>query len=202
MSILDRVLVAPVDGGGEFFFAHAFDSGIRVWTRGLVRRVDERPRKPHGVAAPLYGGGTIGNMAALRDFVTDFVDHAADAPVEQLKPSLVRDTVPLVLRTDMDSVTSRMHFSYCAFSPMHTIGAWDAAGPELLLARVERERSGIGYFATGLPELPADAALDALPAALPAAAISLKRAENLSEYLHAPAGPVLDHAVSGRSARR
>ncbi|MGW6602247.1 hypothetical protein [Streptomyces sp. NPDC055036] len=40
------VLVAPVDEGGEFVFAHAFGSGIRVWTRGLVRRVDERPDGP------------------------------------------------------------------------------------------------------------------------------------------------------------
>lgn len=188
MSTLDHVLVTPVDEGGELVFAHALDSGIRVWARGLTRRVDERPRRP---AAPLFGG-SIRDMSVLRDFVTAFVEHATDDPATQLRPGRIRDTRPLAERTGSNSPTSRMHFSYCALSPMHTIGAWEAAAPELLISRVRGlERKGVGYFATGLSELPADAALDALPAALPAAVISPERATHLGEYLHAPTGHVL-----------
>ncbi|MEU7052871.1 hypothetical protein [Streptomyces eurythermus] len=47
----------------------------------------------------------------------------------------------------------------------------------------------MGVFATGLPELPAEA----FPDTLPAAVISRERAEYLAEYLQAPAGPVLHH---------
>ncbi|MFE0369546.1 hypothetical protein [Streptomyces tendae] len=199
MPILDHVLVVPVDEGGEFVFAHALDSGIRVWTRGPLRRVDERPRL-RGVAAPLYGG-SISDMSALRDFVTDFVDHATDEAATVLSPGRIRDTRPLVARTRSDSLSSRIHFSYRALSPMHTIGAWDGAAPELLISRVRGlERTGIGYFATGLPELPADVTPDVLPTALPAAVISPERAEDLSEYLHAPVGHVLHHL--GHAARR
>ncbi|MEU1916196.1 hypothetical protein [Streptomyces massasporeus] len=77
---------------------------------------------------------------------------------------------------------------------MHTIGRWDAAAPELLVSRVRgQDSTSVGFFATGLPELPADADLDALPAGLPAAAITPERAQPLSEFLHAPAGQVLHH---------
>ncbi|MEU9781456.1 hypothetical protein AB0H92_10865 [Streptomyces phaeochromogenes] len=128
MPTQQHVLVVPVDEGGEFIFAHALDSGIRVWVRSLVRRVDERPRRPRGVAAPMCGG-SINDMSPLRDFV----DHAADDPAAPLSPSRIRDTRPLVARTDLDSLSCRMHFSYRALSPMHTIGAWDGAAPELLV---------------------------------------------------------------------
>ncbi|MGV9236602.1 hypothetical protein [Streptomyces nigra] len=47
----------------------------------------------------------------------------------------------------------------------------------------------IGFFATGLTELPAGAAPDTLPAAV----ISRERAKHLAEYLEAPAGLVLQH---------
>lgn len=166
--------------------------------RGLARRgaVDERPRRLRGIAAPLYGG-SISDMAALRDFLTDFVDHATDPPAMPLPPGRVRDTRPLVARTDLDSLTSRMHFSYRALSPMHTIGPWDGVAPELLISRVRGvEYTSVGYFVTGLPELPADAALDALPTTLPAAVISPDRAQ----YLHGPAGHVLHHL--GHAAQR
>ncbi|MFJ4084945.1 hypothetical protein ACIP2Z_39130 [Streptomyces iakyrus] len=183
------VLAAPVSEGGELVFAHAFDSGIRVWMRGLTRPVDERPRRLRGVAAPLYGG-TIRDMAPLADFVADFVEHAADDPAMPLSPGRIRDVRPVVARTDLDSLSSRMHFSYRAMSPMHTVGPWSGAAAELLLSRVRGlDYRHIGFFATGLPELPAGAALDTLPAAV----ISRERAEYLAEYLHAPAGPVLHH---------
>ncbi|MGW6602246.1 hypothetical protein [Streptomyces sp. NPDC055036] len=125
-------------------------------------------------------------MAALRDFVTDFVDHATDDL--PLSPGRIRDTRPLVARTNSDSLSSSMHFSHRALSPLHTIGPWDRAAPELLISRVRGlTHTRLGYFATGLPELPADAAPDYLPAAV----ISRERAAYVSEYLHAPAGPVL-----------
>ncbi|MGX5186254.1 hypothetical protein ACWKT5_26620 [Streptomyces avermitilis] len=200
MSTLEHVLVVPVEEGGAFVFAHALDSGIRVWMRGLVRRVDERPRRLRGVAAPLYGG-FISDMTALRDFVTDFVDHATDNPAMPVSPGRIRDTRPLVARTGLDSLSSRMHFSYRALSPMHTSGAWDGAAPELLISRVRGlERTSVGYFATGLPEFPVGATPDALPTGLPAAVISRERAAYLSEFLHARAGQVLHHL--GRTAHR
>lgn len=195
-----HVLVVPVDEGGEFVFAHTLDSGIRVWVRSLVRRVDERPRRPSGVAAPLYGG-SISDMSPLRDFVTDFVGHATDDPAAPLSPGRIRDTRPLVARTDLDSLSSRMHFSFRALSPMHTIGAWDGAAPELLISRVRgMEHAGVGFFATGLPELPVGAAPEALPAELPVAVISREKAGHLSEFLHAPVPQVLHHL--GHAARR
>ncbi|MFD5856098.1 hypothetical protein [Streptomyces chartreusis] len=191
------VLAAPVDEGGEIVFAHAFDSGIRVWMRGLIRRVDERPRRLRGVAAPLYGG-IIREMAPLLDFVADFVEHAVDDPAMPLSPGRIRDTRPVVARTRSDSLGSRMHFSYRALSPLHTVGPWDGAAAELLLSRVRGglDYRHLGFRATGLPELPAGAAPDTLPAAV----ISRERAEYLAEYLHAPAGPVLHHL--GPAARR
>ncbi|MGW2110016.1 hypothetical protein [Streptomyces sp. NPDC001948] len=188
MTTLDHVLVVPVNEGGEFVFAHALDSGIRVWMRGLVRRSAESARRPRGVAAPLYGG-RIRDMTALRDFVTNFVDHATDDPAVPLSPGRIRDTRPLVRRTDHDSPNSRKHFKYHAMSPMHTNGAWDGAAPELLISRVRGEEgTGAGYFATGLPELPAGATPTTT---LPAAVISRERAKDLSEYLHAPVGDIL-----------
>ncbi|MFF3787159.1 hypothetical protein [Streptomyces sp. NPDC001933] len=188
MTTLDHVLVVPVNEGGELVFAHALDSGIRVWMRGLVRRSAESARRPRGVAAPLYGG-SIRDMAALRDFVTNFVDHATDDPAVPLSPGRIRDTRPLVRRTDHDSPNSRKHFTHHAMSPMHTNGAWDGAAPELLISRVRGEEgTGAGYFATGLPELPADATPTTT---LPAAVISWERAKDLSEYLHAPVGDIL-----------
>ncbi|MCZ1012262.1 hypothetical protein [Streptomyces lydicus] len=190
------VLTVPVDEGGEFVFAHAFDSGIRVWMRGLTCRVDERPRRLCGVAAPLHGG-TIRDMAPLLDFVADFVEHAIDDPAVQLTPGLIRDTRPVVVRTGSDSLSSRMHFSYRAMSPLHTDGPWDGAAAELLFSRVRGLKyRHMGFFATGLPELPAGAAPDALPAAV----INRERAEYLAEYLQAPAGQVLHHL--GHAARR
>ncbi|MFI5990374.1 hypothetical protein ACIBAC_00770 [Streptomyces sp. NPDC051362] len=190
-----HVLAAPVSEGGEIVFAHALDGGIRVWMRGLTRPVDERPR-PRGVAAPLYGG-TIHDMAPLRDFVAAFVEHDADDLAVPLSPGRIRDTRPVVARTDSDSLSSRMHFSYRAMSPLHTVGPWDGAAAELLLSRVRGlERPAVGFFATGLPELPAGAVPDTLPAAV----ISREQAVFLAEYLHAPAGQVLHHL--GRAARR
>jgi hypothetical protein len=200
MSTPEHVLVVPVEEGGEFVFAHALDSAIRVWTRGPFRRVDERPRRLRGVAAPLYGG-FISDMTPLRNFLTDFVDHATNDPALPLSPGRIRDTRPLVARTSLESLASRMHFSYRALSPMHTYGPWDGAAPELLIKRVRgMERVSVGFFATGLPELPASANLEALSAELPAAAINRERAEYLSEFLHAPVGQVLHHL--GRTAQR
>ncbi|MFF4888128.1 hypothetical protein ACWD6Q_33620 [Streptomyces nigra] len=148
-----HVLAAPVEEGGELVFAHALDSGIRVWMRGLTRLVDERPSRLRGVAAPLYGG-TIRDLPPLRDFVADFVEHAVD------------------------------------MSPLHTVGPWNGAAAELLLSRVRGlDYRHIGFFATGLPELPASAVPDTLPAAV----LSRERAKHLAEYLEAPAGPVLHH---------
>ena len=188
------VLAAPVSEGGELVFAHAFDSGIRVWMRGLTRTVDERPRRLRGAAAPLYGG-TIRDLEPVRDFVADFVEHAADDPAMPLTPGRIRDTRPLVARTSLDAVSSRMHFSYRAMSPLHTVGPWNGAAAELLLSRVRGlDYRHMGFFATGLPELPAGAAPDTLPVAV----ISRERAEYLAEYLEAPAGPVLHHL--GRAA--
>ncbi|SEC04224.1 hypothetical protein SAMN05216532_0280 [Streptomyces sp. 2231.1] len=54
----------------------------------------------------------------------------------------------------------------------------------------------MGFFATGLPELPAGAAPDTLPAAV----ISRERAEHIAAYLQARAGQVL-HRL-GQAARR
>lgn len=130
-----HVLAAPVEEGGELVFAHALDSGIRVWMRGLTRLVDERPRRLRGVAAPLYGG-TIRDLPPLRDFVADFVEHAVDDPALPLTPGRIRDTRPVVARAGLDAVSSRMHFSNCAMSPLHTVGPWNGAAAELLLSRV------------------------------------------------------------------
>ncbi|MFJ2730795.1 hypothetical protein [Streptomyces collinus] len=183
-----HVLVAPVEKGGELVFAHALDSGIRVWMRGLTRIVDERPRRLRGVAAPLYGG-TIRDMFLLRDFVTDFVEHAVDDPTVPLTAGRIRDTRPVVARTDSDALSSRMHFSYRAMSPLHTVGPWDGAAAELLLSRLR----GLQYRHLGLP-------VGAAPEALPAAVISRERAEYLAEYLQAPAGRILHYL--GHAARR
>ncbi|MFF4902206.1 hypothetical protein [Streptomyces sp. NPDC001068] len=191
-----HVLVVPVAEGGEFVLAHALDSGIRVWTRGLTRRVDERPRRLRGVAAPLYGG-TISDMAPLADFVADFLEHAVDDPAMPLTLGRIRDTRPIVARTNSDALSSRMHFSYRSMSPLHTVGPWDGAAAELLLSRVRgADFRHMGFFATGLPELPAGATPDALPAAV----ISRERAEFLAEWLHASAGQVLHHL--GRDFQR
>ncbi|WP_331732133.1 hypothetical protein OG613_47495 (plasmid) [Streptomyces sp. NBC_00015] len=189
MSPLTHVLVVPVSEGGELIFAHTLDSGIHVGMRGLTRPVDERPRRLRGVAAPLYGG-TIRDMHPLRDFVADFVEHAVDESTVPLTAGRIRDTRLVVARTSLDALSSRMHFSYRAMSPLHTVGPWDGAAAELLLSRVRGlDYQHMGFFATGLPELPADAASDTLPAAV----ISRERAEYLAEYLQAPAGQVLHH---------
>jgi hypothetical protein len=200
MPTPEHVLVVPVSEGGEFVFAHALDSGIRVWMRGLTSRVDERPQRLRGVAAPLYGG-RISDFTPLADFVAefvaDFVEHAVDDPAMPLTPGRIRDTRPIVARTNSDALSSRMHFSYRSMSPMHTVGPWGGAAAELLLSRVRgADFQHMGFFATGLPELPAGAA----PGALPAAVISRERAEFLAEWLHAPAGQVLHHL--GRDFQR
>ncbi|MFF7098105.1 hypothetical protein ACFY9A_37825 [Streptomyces rubradiris] len=127
-----HVLVTPVSEGGELVFAHALDSGIRVWMRGLTGPVDERPRRLRGVAAPLYGG-TIRDMHPLRDFVADFAEHAVDDPAVPLTPGRIRDTRPVNVRTSSDALANGMHFSYRAMSPLHTIGPWSGAAAELLL---------------------------------------------------------------------
>ncbi|WP_225637422.1 hypothetical protein [Streptomyces solaniscabiei] len=190
-----HVLVSPVEEGGALVFTHAHDSGISVWMQGLTRIVVERPR-PRGVAAPLYGG-TIRDLEPLRDFVTDFVEHAVDDPTVPLTRGRIRDARPIVARTNSDALSSRMHFSYRAMSPLDTTGPWDGAAAELLLSRVRGlDYRHMGFFATGLPELPVGAAPDTLPAAV----ISRERAEYLAEYLQAPAGQVLHHL--GHAARR
>jgi hypothetical protein len=187
-----HVLEAPVEEGGALVFTHAHDSGISIWMRGLTRVVDERPRRPRGVAAPLYGG-TIRDLEPLRDFVTDFVEHAVDDLTVQLSPGRIRDARPIVARTNSDALVNRMHFSYRAMSPLDTVGPWDGAAAELLLSRVRGlNYRHMGFFATGLPELPTDTA----PGALPAAVINRERAEYLAEYLQAPAGGVLHHLRS------
>lgn len=193
MPTPEHVLVAPVSEGGTLVFAHTLGSGIRVWARGLVRHVDERSR-PRGVAAPMYGG-TFREVTALRDFL----DDAVDDPAMPLRPGRIRDTRPLVARAGLDSLSSRMHFQYRALSPMHTYGPWNGAAAELLVSRVRGvENPRLGYFATGLPEFPADAALDAPPAGPSSAVISPERAEHLVEFLDAPVGHVLHHL--GRDA--
>ncbi|MBZ6253557.1 hypothetical protein KVH27_34985 [Streptomyces olivaceus] len=184
-----HVLEAPVVEGGAFVFTHAHDSGISVWMRGLTRVVDERPRRPRGVAAPLYGG-TIRDLEPLRDFMADFVEHAVDGPAVALTRGRIRDVRPIVARTNSDALSSRMHFSYRAMSPLDTVGPWDGAAAELLLSRVRGlDYRHMGFFATGLPELPAGDAPDAMSAAV----ISREHAEGFAEYLQAPAGQVLHH---------
>ncbi|PKW05162.1 hypothetical protein SAMN05428944_7848 [Streptomyces sp. 1222.5] len=191
-----HVLAAPVDEGGEFVFAHAFDRGIRVRMRGLTCRVDERPRRLRGVVAPLYGG-IIRGMEPLQDFVADFVEHAVDDPHKPLPPGRIRDTRPVVARTGSDTLSSRMHFSYSALSPLPTVGPWDGAAAELLLSQ------------RPLPAAPAYGVLRHGPAGaprrrraghLPAAVISRERAEHIAAYLQARAGQVL-HRL-GQAARR
>ncbi|MGA5454754.1 hypothetical protein ACPCVO_50240 [Streptomyces umbrinus] len=61
----------------------------------------------------------ISNATGLRDFV----EHAADDPATPRSPGRTRDTRPLVGRTGLDDLSNRMHLSYRAMSPMHTIGA-------------------------------------------------------------------------------
>ncbi|MER7195429.1 hypothetical protein [Streptomyces flaveolus] len=190
-----HVLVSPVEEGGALVFTHTHDSGISVWMQGLTRIVVERPR-PRGVAAPLYGG-TIRDLEPLRDFVTDFLEHAVDDPTVPLTRGRIRDARPIVARTNSDALSSRMHFSYRAMSPLEPAGPWDGAAAELLLSRVRGlDYRHMGFFATGLPELPVGAAPDTLPAAV----ISRERAEYLAEYLQAPAGQVLHHL--GHAERR
>jgi hypothetical protein len=63
---------------------------------------------------------------------------------------------------------SNMH----ALSPLHTSGPWDGAAPELLLSRVRGgDQKEVGYFATGLPELPSGIGPYASATTLPAAVI-------------------------------
>ncbi|OVZ99548.1 hypothetical protein B9W64_37790 [Streptomyces sp. CS159] len=198
MLTATHVLEAPVSEGGAFVFTHAHGSGISVWMRGLARVVDERPRRLRGVAAPLYGG-TIRDLEPLRDFVTDFVEHAVDEPAVRLTPGRIRDVRPIVARTNSDALSSRMHFSYRAMSPLDTVGPWDGAAAELLLSRVRGlDYRHMGFFATGLPELPAGDAPDAMAAAV----ISREHAEHLAEYLQAPAGQVLHHLRRDSPAQR
>ncbi|MFK0143285.1 hypothetical protein [Streptomyces murinus] len=100
----------------------------------------------------------------LRDFVADFVEHAVDDPAMPLTAGRIRDTRPVVARTGSDALSSRMHFSYRAMSPLYTVGPWDGAAAELLLSRVRGlDYRHMGFFATGLPELPAGAAPDTRP---------------------------------------
>lgn len=186
MPTLPHVLVAPVSEGGALVFTHTLDSGICVWMRGLTRTVDERPRRLRGVAAPLYGG-TICDARPLRDFVADYVERA-DGATMPLAPGRIREVRPVTARTGADDPHNHRWFSYHVMSPLHTVGPWDGAAAELLLSRVRGpDYPHAGFFATGLPELPADAAPDALLAAV----IDRERAEQLAEYLCAPAGPVL-----------
>ncbi|MFI8490104.1 hypothetical protein [Streptomyces rubrogriseus] len=161
--------------------------------RGLTRRVDESPGP---VGPPPRCTAEPSTTWSLLDFVTDFVEHAVDDPAVRLSPGHIRDARPVVARTSSDSVSSRMHFSYRAMSPLHTAGPWDGAAAELLLARVRGQQfRHMGFFATGLPELPADAAPDAMAAAV----INRERAEYLAEYFQAPAGQVLHNLRRDRS---
>ncbi|GGV50671.1 hypothetical protein GCM10010245_79870 [Streptomyces spectabilis] len=197
-----HVLVAPVVEGGEFVFAHAGDSALRVWTRNLTCRVEEQLGSPRrGVGAALYGG-RISDMAPLKDFVTDFVDHATDTPPLRLTPARIQGVHPLRQRCNADSPTHSAFFAEHVMSPLHTYGPWDRAAPELLLSRTRGTvHRSIGFFATGLPELPTGLDLAAL--ALPSAAvISREGAEDLAEFLHAPPGPVLEDLLHPQDAER
>lgn len=203
MPTQQHVLVAPVAEGGELVFAHALDSGIRVWMRGLVRRVDEYPRrhKLRGVAAPLYGG-SISDMEPLRDFLTDFVDNATDDPSMRLSPGRIRDVPPLRRRCDVDSPSNYPFFAQHMVSPLQTYGPWEAAAAEVVFYRTRgAEQQSMGYFATGFPVLPADvepAAVFDLPSA---AVIGREQAEELATFLQTPPGPVLEDLLPKPSRR-
>ncbi|RZU28257.1 hypothetical protein EV284_6423 [Streptomyces sp. BK022] len=191
-----HALVAPEWDGGAFVFTHTYGSGISVWARNLGAVIAESPR-PRGVAAPLYAG-TIADMKALADFVADFVEHATGDEDEGLRLGRVRDTKPIVQRTHSDSPASRMHFSYRSIL-MDTVGPWDGAAAELLLARVRGGHRGhVGFFATGLPEFPADAPLDVVPYGLPRAVIDRGAAADLADFLSEPPGRVLPREVADR----
>ncbi|MFJ4988812.1 hypothetical protein ACIP9H_34050 [Streptomyces sp. NPDC088732] len=169
-------LVVPVAEGGELIFAHARGDSVWVWMRALTRRVDEHPRRP----TPLYGG-SLTDKAPLHDFLADYLDqeqqHHSGVPVV---PGRVHHVPPLIRRTDLASPTSNRFFAVRDLSPLHTSVPWTGAAPELLFSAARKpsppvpdgpKQRSIGYFATGLPELPPGAAPDPLSEQMPVAAI-------------------------------
>ncbi|MFE7028879.1 hypothetical protein ACFU9Y_01130 [Streptomyces sp. NPDC057621] len=142
----------------HYLAGHALDYGIRVWMRGLGRRVDESPRlrRFRGVAAPLYGE-SIRDLELLRDFVTDFVDNSTNALFVRLSPGRIRDAPLLCRRCDIGAPSNYPFFARHLVSPLQTYGPWDEAAAEAAFSQVrglEQQRS-LEQFATGLPELSA-----------------------------------------------
>lgn len=181
MSASQHVLVVPVAEGGTFVFAHALDGGIRVWMQSPARQVDEHPRRLRGVAVPLYGG-SLTDREALADFVWDFIDHADDGLSLPLVPGRIRDVRPLGDRTNAGSLANQRFFRQRVFSPLHTLGPWNGAAPELLFSQTRRTKN-LGFFATGIPELPINIEHDAVLTLPSAAVIGPAQAERLATFL-------------------
>lgn len=175
-------LVVPVAEGGELVFAHVRGSGVWVWMRGLARQVDESPARRHG--APLYGGSIV-DKEPLCDFLAAYVlDEPQEHTGVPVVPGRVRGVPPLIRRTDLKSPTSNRFFAVRDLSPLHTSTPWPGAAPELLFSLVRGlERAGAGYFATGLPELPAGVVPDPLAEPMPVAEIERSMAVLLLEFL-------------------
>ncbi|WDM17657.1 hypothetical protein J3S85_37225 [Streptomyces lavenduligriseus] len=82
--------------------------------------------------------------------MADSVEYAVDDPAVPLTTGRIRDTRPVVARTSLDDLSSPMHFSYRAISPLHAVGPWSGGTAELLLHRVRGlDYRHMGFFATG-----------------------------------------------------
>ncbi|MGA5819829.1 hypothetical protein ACPC54_18455 [Kitasatospora sp. NPDC094028] len=167
-------LIVPTAEGGDLVFVHFPGAGIGVWTRGIGRRLDEKPR-PGRRAAPLYGGGIPhGGWVAMAEFFTVHSDDVGEMPAYALSVPPIVDTQPIKVRCGHgpEDRTNRALFTAITFSPLHMVLPWSGPAPELLLSYARKGHyypqapgryvapdSPVrgGFFATGLPELPASA---------------------------------------------
>ncbi|TLQ39452.1 hypothetical protein [Streptomyces marianii] len=176
--------IVPTWGrSADFVLAYADDGALRIWTRGAVEPVGENFPPRDGGA--LLIGGTITDRDLLLEIVEDFLDQETTSCLP-VKPGRVRGVRPMPSRVDTHPKGGRRFFTHHAISPLHTYGPWPGAAPEIVFTRPSRLPAAArheGFFATGLPELPAD--MDPADALLQptAAVLTREQAECLTAYL-------------------
>ncbi|MFD3997454.1 hypothetical protein [Streptomyces sp. NPDC058583] len=148
----------PVYDGGEFVFAHAWGNGVQLWCRGTVgRQVDEhRSRLRREGTAPLYAGSFNTNeFHRLWDFFRVYLGHADPGRGIALFQPRLR-AMQLHTRTGSDRESHTDFFNSFVFSPaMTTEQSWPLAAPEIQFSHVRKGGGSGGFFASGIPELPA-----------------------------------------------